>query len=360
MDINEKFKELHTKIDEAKPDTDERISLISDYLSLCVLSKYLDSSFSPSKQASFLSSNIDYGRYSILTDKDFYNTKRMLEYNSGELFRIAHQILTSFGKKIHSKDNTKINPDEFDNYIKEFLSWLGNDVYKQYQELEDNGYIIYQNSCTNPIEFDMITMPNIILTRRDGYLVDYSDLSHELGHNYSGIIQKPFLNRSFSNYFSEVPSITFEMLFIMFLEEKKYLSDKDLNSIQRDFVTKYLSCVKKTYYIHGLDYLETYVNCDSYDSVIPFDYSYDYLVEDIEDYGPNIKPDKLSFRADFYTIGMIFGSEFCEMILDDRKLGRKYFDEFIKKSIDLKLGSTLRKCSIESLQRRLIDFTKRY
>lgn len=355
MDIDSKIEEIRYKITQLT-DKNTKMRYMSDYTSLCVLLETLNPEYDSSSLMSFLNRDKTYRQFTILDDITSHNTKQELFENSGVLSRIAYDILSSFGKTINCKDDFKISSEDFNNYINEFLSWLGNDVYGQYKNLRDTGYILISEDFINPCEFCMLTTPNIIVTNDFGYITDCADLAHELGHNYADNLLRPRVNRYYVNNYSEVPSLTFEMLFIMFLKDKKYLTEKQISILQRNFVTRYISCVKSTYILHKLDYLGTYVDNNAYDKVIPFDFDYERLITDVNKFGTNINLKDLTFERDFYTIGLVIASNLSELILDDRDLGRKYFDRFILDSLTMKLSDALKQYSSESVKKLLLSF----
>ena len=197
-----------------------------------------------------------------------YNFERDLFIEEGELLSInpitevlANQTLETYEKsKFYPytiPENRGVDSNYYNELILNFVSSLGDNVYKKYVDLFKEGVLVmpmgpkYAGGCW---DFPAMDKQSICVGTLGFDL--YPVLAHELGHAvHFDALNKIGRRRLSASVFVESLSTIYELLFLDYLEKNNI----DINNRLRDFYYTFLKmCIKvKTYLrIHELDEID--------------------------------------------------------------------------------------------------------
>ncbi len=211
---------------------------------------------------------------------------------------------------IYSHYYPTISEKEALSYAGKFFKMIGQDVYNLYKNLIEND-LVYQKSSYDKggtCGYLYNGLSSIILRMNVSNIYKAIALVHEMGHAYDNYINQTADYKRCHQINCEVTSMTFEQLFIYFLEQNNLLDKENASSCQRNYITNYLLIMNGAYFVNQL-----LTNCEmNGKDVLTLD------EKDIEKYSilhSNSAYEYLSdtkFNDNYYGIGLIFSSIFKE------------------------------------------------
>ena len=224
---------------------------------------------------------------------------------------------------------TSCNFDKLYQGAKDFFKYLGNDVYNLFERLYNNNLIIENASldagtCYN---FNNGTS-GIIIHQNIDFISKVITLVHEMGHAYYNYLSntKPSLNTT--TIALECPSLMFEQLFLLYLNENNIIGEKTINNLERSFHYRELLHTNSSYIINKL------INNNQLD----FNFNMHDINKEInkEEYNKlgifnKVVTDNnyINFYDNFYSYGYLFSNIIREKFIKNEKETLKYIKEIL-------------------------------
>ena len=266
----------------------------------------------------------------------------------------------------YDSDNC-INKEQMYLLVRDFISFLGDDVSKLYSQIitNNNAIKVFDEELGSDgasINLYPIDYPCIIVQNFDKYLSYYFTIVHELGHCYQFYLLRNHQHIETFDPLCEVTSILFEKLFSIYISTENNLKKELFNNeiSNHVFFLNDLSAAKVL--------CELFMNGDI-KNIKPGDLSYKCSIPK-EELERRMKMDCgciLSNKQDFdltafhYSIGDIIANNFSNIIKNDFDSGWKKYKDFICNAYNYPLKDVLDEyMDIDLYKKDINTFVKSY
>ena len=176
------------------------------------------------------------------SDKRYQRQNEMFTtfYNNNELLsKIYSKEIEDFNPHHLKKYDAKVNPDIMNNMVDSFLEYL--DIKSMFKRIKENNMFIKGSSKV--IEGECIDnydeLSYIVLGRAKKDEMDYYlNLIHEIGHAYTNKVLHQKDNHFYGyEIYREFISITFVLMFLNYVKEKKVMPSNKIDGIIKNYET---------------------------------------------------------------------------------------------------------------------------
>ena len=354
-----KLMELKNRITYTR-DNKEKFFLLNDYYSLRSFLEAINKMPNDSKY-DLLEEHQQ--MYLKITNNEYFKVIMEIVKNSAKLEIIVKDLINTYHQYnfygTNSYPYNGVNSKIMQFYLKSFFWNLGDDILNLFYRMVKEERIVYgefdgDSAATSTIYTDL---GYILINQCDDQYGMYVDVVHEMGHIYQFALQKNNTKLLYDvNLYSELISLTFEKLFILFMKDNKVYSHyhQNIDNYYHSLRLYRLSVCKLINELMNDSTTKLHIEGNDYGIKIPF--TNEEVKRKLQnDCGTGFEGSKRIGLLEFiYVINEILSSYFYYAIIDNYAQGMRELKEFVMNVNEYSLSDAIDKYFYDG------KFCKRY